>query len=612
MSELTNNQTVEAVNQMIAELRQAAKDGQLIQNGYAATEADGRATVADGETFKVQGSGFVAAYLYRRISASASQILASFPSSNIDSQAVNSGKNLPLKPVLRDGAISTASIQLNNFLLDLKIFNANQNYYYRFGYFGNGTSAFGGVNKDRIYIYKYKKNSYATASAREHCIDGDSLVADIPRDGGIHTRVLQSTIDPGLTAVITIDTSKITTAYGAPINFENASAASYSWIVDESNVVLKQTTEKFGLLSAGSVFYEFFSTNKELRYTYKSESRLYRITLGISNYNKIPNIKKVEWRIDNGYQTWQTAIETTGDWLPPLRIRALTGEVDAAELRYSGGNHGGGGSANGYRTARNLLFKIYADGQLLTNDSWGFCKQIDVSIVNGIRASNTIDSQPITYEGTVYNFTGATTDPVWIEGMIEPSSTIRRDVLHQCFNLKILPEILAVECKLKELEPVQIWEDNGPQTFTTGFDTSMMFAEGVQGARITFSTGIQSGRKIDAPKACAVSFNGLAGQEISWMDRTYGVGDGRFVDDESYFIRMGVGSNTKCYHAATMAALPYDIAGGYRIGDDYKWRGGWSWSDKYPESDFDTVFRIYKDTSDFAYILSNGSSMNIN
>lgn len=79
MSELTNNQTVEAVHEMLAELRQAAKDGQLIQNGYAATEAEGRAAVADGETFKVQGSGFVAARVYRRTSATTSDLIAEFP-----------------------------------------------------------------------------------------------------------------------------------------------------------------------------------------------------------------------------------------------------------------------------------------------------------------------------------------------------------------------------------------------------------------------------------------------------------------------------------------------------------------------------------------------------
>lgn len=79
MSDVTNRETVETVNQILAELQQAARDGQLIQNDYYATEEEGRAAVADGETFKVQGSGDVAVYLYRRTSAAASLLLTTFP-----------------------------------------------------------------------------------------------------------------------------------------------------------------------------------------------------------------------------------------------------------------------------------------------------------------------------------------------------------------------------------------------------------------------------------------------------------------------------------------------------------------------------------------------------
>lgn len=79
MSDATNQETVDIANQILAELQQAARDGQLIQNGYYATEAEGRSAVADGDTFKVVGSGAVAAYLYRRISAGVSVLEAKFP-----------------------------------------------------------------------------------------------------------------------------------------------------------------------------------------------------------------------------------------------------------------------------------------------------------------------------------------------------------------------------------------------------------------------------------------------------------------------------------------------------------------------------------------------------
>lgn len=83
MSDVTNRETVEAANQILAELQQAARDGQLIQNGYYATEAAGRAAVLNGETFKVQGAGSIAAILYRRISAEQSSLLAFYPSADL-------------------------------------------------------------------------------------------------------------------------------------------------------------------------------------------------------------------------------------------------------------------------------------------------------------------------------------------------------------------------------------------------------------------------------------------------------------------------------------------------------------------------------------------------
>ncbi|MDP3841040.1 MAG: hypothetical protein Q8Q81_00390 [Oxalobacteraceae bacterium] len=57
-----------------------ARDAALIQAGVYMTEALGRAAVADGVSFKVQGSGDVAAYEYRRTSSTASALIASYPS----------------------------------------------------------------------------------------------------------------------------------------------------------------------------------------------------------------------------------------------------------------------------------------------------------------------------------------------------------------------------------------------------------------------------------------------------------------------------------------------------------------------------------------------------
>ncbi len=59
----------------------------LISVGNYTTEALGRAAVADGEAFKVQGSGDVAAYEYRRIDSATSVLIATYPSAEVAMRA---------------------------------------------------------------------------------------------------------------------------------------------------------------------------------------------------------------------------------------------------------------------------------------------------------------------------------------------------------------------------------------------------------------------------------------------------------------------------------------------------------------------------------------------
>ncbi|AXK61548.1 SGNH/GDSL hydrolase family protein [Burkholderia sp. IDO3] len=58
----------------------SARDAALIQSGVYIDEPTGRAAVTDGQAFKVQGSGDVAAYEYRRVDASTSVLIAQYPS----------------------------------------------------------------------------------------------------------------------------------------------------------------------------------------------------------------------------------------------------------------------------------------------------------------------------------------------------------------------------------------------------------------------------------------------------------------------------------------------------------------------------------------------------
>lgn len=90
--------TIASNAQLIAE---SARDAALIQSGVYTTEAAGRAAVADGVAFKVQGSGDIAAYEYRRVDSSSSTLIATYPSSTalqtIKNTINETGNNSPTK-----------------------------------------------------------------------------------------------------------------------------------------------------------------------------------------------------------------------------------------------------------------------------------------------------------------------------------------------------------------------------------------------------------------------------------------------------------------------------------------------------------------------------------
>lgn len=67
---------------------QAARDAAIISSGVYATEALGRAAVADGAYFRVVGSGLIACYEYVRVNSGTSALVATFPSSNFVQKTV--------------------------------------------------------------------------------------------------------------------------------------------------------------------------------------------------------------------------------------------------------------------------------------------------------------------------------------------------------------------------------------------------------------------------------------------------------------------------------------------------------------------------------------------
>lgn len=97
---------------------QAARDASVLARDASigaagplyATEAEGRAAVSDGEAFRVIGSGSVAATLYRRVSASSSLLLTTFPSSEYVTQTAVVTSDL----LLRAGQLVAIAITAND------------------------------------------------------------------------------------------------------------------------------------------------------------------------------------------------------------------------------------------------------------------------------------------------------------------------------------------------------------------------------------------------------------------------------------------------------------------------------------------------------------------
>lgn len=94
---------------------ESARDAALIQAGVYATEAAGRAAVADGVAFKVQGSGDVAAYEYRRTNSTTSVLIATYPSAAAVANGtfvatVETNKFNPALVVVNGGYINTSGV----------------------------------------------------------------------------------------------------------------------------------------------------------------------------------------------------------------------------------------------------------------------------------------------------------------------------------------------------------------------------------------------------------------------------------------------------------------------------------------------------------------------
>lgn len=77
----------------------------------------------------------------------------------LGSLEINSGSKYPLKPQIRNGAVSEIDPQINDAVLDIKILGAKPNKWYKLDWLGNGTTVWGDPNYS-IYITEFDKNNW--------------------------------------------------------------------------------------------------------------------------------------------------------------------------------------------------------------------------------------------------------------------------------------------------------------------------------------------------------------------------------------------------------------------------------------------------------------------
>lgn len=457
-----------------------------------------------------------------------------------DSIVINRGKSFPLKSMSRLGTTSAASSTLNNLLLDVQVIgpaSSIEGKYFRLSWWQNETS-FGGDSDFGMIIEEHTAATYSTTDTRVIIHDHNNAPATIVRGGGIQTVVITPAQRPSLRIAVTVDAAYLPAA-GTTIdaNSDNTRPA-WSWVIDPAchvPVHMPQATE----VKAG-VYYTLASGL--LTVAWQSDSLLYRLRFGPNGKNSLPNIVGLDRAPagDPALATWTQINTSTTDYLPPL-VFSADASGDGGSAIYTGGNHGSDGSAGGSNTARNVMFELLADNKPLPASASGYAESITAVIVNELMAYNTI--------------------------------TLTRYCLRQTFHVTIRAGSMEVLTEHKALEAITVTTDNGPQAVTTGYQGTQLIYGGSNTARVTFSADLTSGAKSSYPNAWAlVLMDGTNGQQVSWMDRSYGIGNGAQVGAANPYIRGGTGSNTKYYHAA-IAGVPLAMA----AGASYKWRGGYCW-----------------------------------
>lgn len=481
--------------------------------------------------------------------------------SGLDSLQINKDKNFPLQQKTRGGITSPANLTVNKFLLAVKVIGPSElisGKYFRLAYFQNGADISGNQVNGMI-IEEFDAATYAaTGTAVQIHYYTDAPASYDRAAGGVQTFTITPRARPGLVFVITVNCSDMPPS-GTPVNMYSQTAAqAYSWIIDPSCMT---PINKIGgdTSSSTGVFYEWDQATQRVSYSYRSAQYLYKVVFGVNGYNNLPNIREIyraPFVSDPSVAAWTLLSLATTDYFPPMVVAANANGDGGAPL-YTGGNHGAAGDDSGGQTARCINFKVFADGKLISHGGnvSGWASHLNALVVNELFAYNTI--------------------------------TLGRYVLRQTFAVDMSGAGLELHCRVTAYEGVTVSTDNGPQAYFGGFQDTMLMLGGQNTQRAALDTSVSSGAKADYPDAWCLLTKSANGTFACWMDRNYGVGDGRYVAPTASFIRGPGPARGKFYHAAVAASSAVLSAG-----QGYEWRGGYHFFTDTEDSTFDTTMAI--------------------
>lgn len=507
------------------------------------------------------------AYDYNAIAAAkvTSDAIAAYKSGT-DSLRVNQGRPMPFAAVSRDG-VTSASVPFQiNSGLDIKVIGARPGKVYRLEWYGNGTAAFGAARYDMLFA-EYDAATYATDSAtgRLDLITLVDLPNTTPPDAGVVTRRFDSPRVPGLSFVVTYDTSVLTPGTAIPMN--NVGRPGFSWIIDPSCYI---PTRSVGEIRAGVLWQRLASGN--VLVSWASTNDCYRVEVGPNGANALPNIIAIDRAAGNRLESalWSRINTAATDWLPPLVFNSLEGDAGASANQFTGGNH----LIDGAVTAAARIFTVCADGRPVNDGEFGWAHEVRIVIVNDLMAANTV--------------------------------ALGRYAARQAFNVTFKAGSVSVDADIRALENVKFSRDYGLQAVTLGFQGTQLVLGGQNTQREAFDSTKTSGQKVDYPNAWGIVLQSTNGQLGMWMDKDYRVGSGELVDANEPLLQGGGAGNTKWYMAALISA-----AGVTRVqGAGYRYRGGYTLGSVVAQpAGFDSTMPVARGGYvTEAYVLADGDS----